>query len=91
MIGNIRDCTLEKTLTVYTNGGSKKFTQISPFKFLPMDVHLNQDSMANIIDIKNVVSILGVHISMDSTKERAYFVEYQNHIIKFEVCHDVLY
>ena len=56
-----------------------------------MEVHLNPDSMANIIEIKNVDSIPGVHISMDSRKERVIIVEYQNQIIKFQECCDGLY
>ena len=54
MIGNFRDCTPDETLTVYKNGGSKNFTQISPFEFLPMEVNFDLDSMTNIPVIKNV-------------------------------------
>ena len=76
---------------VYTNVGSKTFTQIAPFKFLPMEVHLNSDSMANILSIKDLASIPGVHISMDSRKYCAIIVEYQNQIIRFQECHDGFY
>ena len=65
MIGKNRDCTLDKTLTAYTNGGSKTFTQMALFKFLPIEVHFNLESMYNIIAIKDVASIPRVHISMD--------------------------
>ena len=54
IIGNIRDCTSDKTLTVYTNGGSNNFAQMTPFKLLPMEVHLKTDSMSSIIVIKDV-------------------------------------
>ena len=91
MIGDIRNCTSDKTLTVYTNGGSNNFTQIAHFKFLPIDVHLNSDSMANNIDIKDFASIPGVHISMDSRNEIAVIVEYHNQIIKFQECCNGLY
>ena len=56
MIENIRDCTSDETLTVYTNGGSNTFTQISPFKFT-LEVHLNPYSMSNILAIKDIDSI----------------------------------
>ena len=84
IIGNIFDCTSDETLTVYTNGGSNTFTQLEPFKFLPMEVHLNPNSMANILAIKYVSSIPGVHISMDSSKERVIILEYKNQMIKFQ-------
>ena len=83
MIGNVHDYTSDEYLTVYTNGGSTNFTQISTFKFLPMEVYFNTDSMANILEIKDFSSIPGVHISMGSRKERAIVVEYHNQIIKF--------
>ena len=54
MIGNICDCTSDNTLTVYPNGGSKTFTHMAPFKFLPMEAHFNPDSMAKIFEIKDV-------------------------------------
>ena len=56
-IGNIRYCNSDETLIAYKNGGSKIFTQIAPFKILPMEVHFNPDSMANIIAVNNVASI----------------------------------
>ena len=59
---NVCDYTSYETLTVCTNGGSKAFTQIVPFKFLPMGVHFNLESMANILEIKDSASIPGVHI-----------------------------
>ena len=65
MIGNIRDCTSEETLRVYTNGGSNNFTSMAPLKFLPMEKRFNQDSMVNILSISDVASIPGVHISMN--------------------------
>ena len=91
MIVNNIDFTLDETLTVYTNGVSKTFTQMAPLKFLPMEVHLNIDSMTNIIAIKDVSSIPGVHISTDLRKERAIIMEYKNQVIKFQECRDGLY
>ena len=54
MIGNVSNCTSGETLMVYTNGGSKTFINISPFFFLPLEIHFNPDSMANILTIKYV-------------------------------------
>ena len=83
MIVNVCDCTSDETLMVYTNGGSKNFTKMAPFKLLPMEVHFNPESMANIIAIDDVSSVPGVHISIYSRKERAIIVKYHNQIIKF--------
>ena len=91
MIVNVCDCTSDETLMVYTNGGSKNFTKMAPFKLLPMEVHFNPESMANILPIKDVASIPVLNISMYSRKERAIIVEYKNQIIKFQEFCDVLY
>ena len=55
-----------------------------------MEVHFNPDSMANILLIKDVASVPGVHISMDSSKERSIIVKYNNQIIKFQESRDGL-
>ena len=59
---------------MYTKGVSKTFTQVSTYKFLPMEVYFNPDSMANILAIKYVASKPGVKITMDSRKGRAIIV-----------------
>ena len=51
IVVNICDCTSDETLTVYTNRGSKNFTQMASFKFLPMEVHFNPYSMSNILGL----------------------------------------
>ena len=58
------------------------------FQVLPMEEHFNPDSIANILAIKYVASILGVHISMDSRKECVLIVEYNNQMIKLQECRD---
>ena len=47
--------------------------------------------MANIVTIKDVASIPGVNIIMDSRKECAIIVEYNNNILKFQKCRDGFY
>ena len=61
------------------------------FQVLPMEVHLNIDQMPNILVIKDVASIPGIHIIMDSRNKREIIVEYQNRIISFQECRYGLY
>ena len=84
MIVNVCDCTSDRTLMVYTNGGSNNLSHISPLKFLPIEVHFNPYSMTNILEIKDVASIIGVQISMDSSKDHTIIGKYKNLIIKFQ-------
>ena len=76
---------------MYTNEGSKNFTQMAPFNFLPREVHFNTYLMENILVIKDFSSIPGLQISTDSRKERAVILKYKNQIIKFQECLDGLY
>jgi len=47
--------------------------------------------MANILSLKDLASVDGVHITMDTKKERAILVEFQNTFFKFHECDDSLY
>ena len=56
-----------------------------------MEIHFYPESMANIIGTKDVASTPGVHISIDSRKDSAIIVGYQNQVIKFQEYRDGLY
>ena len=47
--------------------------------------------MANILAMKDVTALPGVRVTMDSTKERAVVVEFEERVLKFEECADGLY
>jgi hypothetical protein len=78
-------------LTIYTNGGSEHFDSKGKLTMLPIDVHFNSKSMANIFSMKDVVSLPNVKVTMDSDKERALIVEFQGQVFKFEECANGLY
>jgi len=91
MVEDIRSCGSDKELVIYMNGGSKTFDKVSPLKLFHLDIYFNTESMANILSLKDVVSIPGVRISMDSTVERAITVEHEVRTLKFKECCDRLY
>ena len=70
MVVTVCNCTRDEVLVVHTNGGFNTFTKIAPLNILPLDIHINEDSMADILSLKDVASIPGVHIMMYSSKER---------------------
>ena len=57
--------TEDEILEVYPNFGSNNFTKISALKILPLDIHISEDSIENILTIKYIASIPGVHITMN--------------------------
>ena len=52
------------------NGGLKTFTNIAPLKPIPLNININED-YTEIIILKDVEYITGVHIKTDSHKGRA--------------------
>jgi hypothetical protein len=91
LVTNIRDCASEECLTVHTNGGSQFFNRMGMLMVMPIPVHFNPDSMANILSMKDVVSLPGVTVTMDSSKERALLVSFGTSELKFTECSEGLY
>ena len=56
------------------NVGLISFDKKSTLKLLPMKVHFNKKSMADILSFKEVADIPGVRITTDTEKERAMTV-----------------
>ena len=68
---------------MHTNIGSNTFTNIAPFKLLPLEVHNNEYHMVNILSLKDVSSLPVVRLTMDSSKEHAILVDFKDRRIKF--------
>ena len=49
MIGTVHDCNAYEILEVHTNIGSNNFTNIEPLKLLPLDIHINEYYLENIL------------------------------------------
>ena len=58
---------------------------------LPINVHYNHESMANIVSMKDVLSLPNVKVTMDSSQERAVIVDFKGDIFKFTECANGLY
>jgi hypothetical protein len=91
LVKDIKACSANEVLTVHTNGGTKSFLETAEFKLLPIKVHFNEDSMANILSLKDVASLPNVRVRMDTYQDRAIFVELGENVWKFAECRDGLY
>ena len=59
---------------------------------MPMTVHINESSMENILSFSEVAKIVGVHINMDTSKEKVSNVHIQDRsILHFRACADGLF
>jgi hypothetical protein len=76
---------------MFSNGSSTYYDQMAPLKLLPLEVHFNAQSMDTILSVKDVANIDSVHITMDTSKEKAMFVHHKSDVFKFQECDDGLY
>ena len=74
-VSNVRNCSSDEVLRIHTNGGQQVFSKIGRLKFLPLTVHVNESSMANILSLKDVTNIDGVRVTMDTDISRSILVQ----------------
>ena len=89
---DVRRCEKHEVLTILTNGGKQVYDQLAVMKEFSLQVHFKNDSLANIISLRELANIPGVSIMMDTSKERAIVVKmgpYKE--FKFLECPDGLY
>ena len=68
-----------------TNGRHLSFNQMGDLLLFPMKVHINESPVANIFVFAEVANIAGVHIKMDTSKEKLINVHMEDRkIIHFK-------
>ena len=60
-------------------------------KLLPLEVHFNPSSIANIISLSDVANLEGARVTMDSSVARAINLHFNGDIYQFKECADGLY
>ena len=91
VVESLRKCQENEVLTIVTNGGSLKYTTMGVCKLFPVPMHYNESSIANILSLHQVANLPGFRVTMDSAKEKAISVIYNNQVIKFIQCSEGLY
>ena len=91
LVHNIRSCNPGDEVTVVTNGGARSFSKEATLNILPIRVHFNAESLANILSLSDVANLPGVRLTMDSEVERAIVLHLHDNKIKFRECSDGLY
>ena len=84
LVNNLVVCSDEEVLLIHTNRGTQTFDLKSKMKMFPIEVHFNSESMANILSLKDVVSMRGACITMDTFEERAITLRYEGNVYKFK-------
>ena len=73
LVSNVRSCTDDEVLTASTNGGTVVYNKIGDLNFLPLKVYVNDNSLVDVLSMKDVLQITDLYVMMDSRRENAIF------------------
>ena len=76
-------CSEDKNLTIFLNGGKQEYFLKSQMKLFPIAVNYNEESITNILSLKDLLNVDGLQVTMDSLKEKALVVTYNKFSYKF--------
>ena len=91
LVKDIHPCPPNQELHIVTNGGSESFPYTATANLLPISVHFNPHSLANILALSDVANIPGARLTMDTQIERAILLHINDAVYKFLECKDGLY
>ena len=91
LVHGIKECKPGAGLTVVRNGGLQTYNHTERFNFLPMNVHFNVHSIANILSLADVPNLPNTKITMDSSKACAIYLHHGDEVYTFKECVDGLY
>ena len=91
LVSNITLCPEGEELHIVTNGGSEQFNYTATANLLPLQVHFNSQSLANIFSLSDVANLPGARITMDTSLDKSIILHYDNAIFHFHECEDGLY
>ena len=74
LLNNIRSCTEEESLEIFTNGSSLELNETGTLKYFPMDGYYHPDSIANILSFKLVTDLKGHYVKMDTENRPGMYV-----------------
>ena len=69
LVENVSSCTEDEKLKIYANGGDLTYEEKYVFKYLPLGVHFNPQSISNVLSLKHVNNMPGYHLEMNTKKE----------------------
>ena len=81
LVMNIEKVNDQDHLELISTGGTTKFKEMATCKLIPMKVWLNRSKLANILSLKEVASIKGVEVTLDTSVTNAILVHMPGGII----------
>ena len=91
-VEEVKNCAKHEEITVLKNGGSLIFDWKGRLKYLPLNVHVDDNSIASILSLNYVNKIPGVCVTMDTLIEKAMsMIMRDGTVLKFKSCVSGLY
>ena len=75
LLKNIHVCKPEEMMVILKNGGSQDFDMIGDLNVIPIKLYNNADSIPTILDFKDICSIPGVRVKMDTKVDESFHVQ----------------
>ena len=91
LLHDISNCKPGDGITVITNGGSEVFRKHGTLNLLPLKVHFNAESLANIVSLSDIANLEGARLTMDTNVARAINLHINGVTLQFKECSDGLY
>ena len=66
LVENITSCTEDEKLKIYANGGELTYDEKGFFKYLPLRIHFNPSSIANVLLLKQVDDMPCFHLEINT-------------------------
>ena len=76
IVHEIQPYGVQGPLRITTNREDQSFHEVATLNLLPLKVHFNQHSMANILSMSDVANLKGGRLSMDLVIDRAILLHY---------------
>ena len=86
MINNVKLCTEEDSLKIYTNGGALEYNKVGDFTYLPIRTYFNPQSITNMLSLKTVSEMNGYHITVGRVRGQS-FLYFSLHSDYVSECH----
>ena len=88
---SIKTCTEEEKLKIYANRGYFTYGEKGVFNYLPLGVHFNLQSIANVLSLKHIDDMPGYHLEMNTKVELGISVIKDGVKLKFQHSRNELY
>ena len=92
LVSNIRPCSEDDILTMVSNGGVTTYDEIADLNILPIRVHFDENSIANVLSLKDVAAIPGATLTMNTKVDKAISLHLKSGAtLSFMPCKEGLY